>query len=196
MNAKLPEAAVDLAHLTAQLGWGKGEGGGSCSPDVDIPQATAPPISEGVGRTWGEGGGGHMCKLSTSPPSHCELTLITADRQARPLWLDTHCKLATHYAAYPFTPMNTPRTRNKNKDKERDKDKNKDNDGLFILRHKISKKGKAYQESCENSRKQKRMRITTELTNLKFLYWECQDNTRQRNEFLDNGTRKRENLGL
>ena len=36
--------------------------------------------------------------------------------------------------------MNTPRTRNKNKDKERDKDKNKDNDGLFILRHKISKK--------------------------------------------------------
>ena len=66
--------------------------------------------------------------------------------------------------------MNTPRTRNKNKDKERDKDKNKDNDGLFILRHKISKKGKAYQESCEISRKQKRMRITTELTNLKFLY--------------------------
>ena len=58
------------------------------------------------------------------------------------------------------------------------------------------KKGKAYQESCENSRKQKRMRITTELTNLKFLYRECQDNTRQRNEFLDNGTRKRENLGL
>ena len=58
------------------------------------------------------------------------------------------------------------------------------------------KKGKAYQESCENSRKQKRRRITTELTNLKFLYWECQDNTRQRNEFLDNGTRKRENLGL
>ena len=85
------------------------------------------------------GGGGHMCKLSTSPPSHCELTLITADRQARPLWLDTHCKLATHYAAYPFTPMNTPRTRNKSKDKERDKDKNKDNDGLFILRHKLSK---------------------------------------------------------
>ena len=61
--------------------------------------------------------------------------------------------------------------KDKDKDKEKDKDKNKDNDGLFILRHKISKKkGKAHQESCENSRKQKRRRITTELTNLKFLY--------------------------
>ena len=42
MNAKL-SPAVDLAHLTAQLGWGKGEEGGS-SPDVDIPQAN-PPLS-------------------------------------------------------------------------------------------------------------------------------------------------------
>ena len=64
-----------------------GHSSSHCSPDLGRG-------GEDLGRTWR---GGHMCKLSTSPPSHCELTLITADRQARPLGLDTHCKLATHY---------------------------------------------------------------------------------------------------
>ena len=79
MNAKL-SPAVDLAHLTAQLGWGKGEEGGS-SPDVDIPQAN-PPLSLSPHPTGRGSRTGHMCKLSASPPSRCEPTLIIADRQA------------------------------------------------------------------------------------------------------------------
>ena len=82
--------------------------------------------------------------------------------------------------------MNTPRTRTKTKTKRETKTKTKTTMVFLSSDTRSLKKGKAHQESCENSRKQKRRRITTELTNLKFLCWECQDNTRQRNEFLDN----------
>ena len=92
--------------------------------------------------------------------------------------------------------MNTPRTRNKNKDKERDKDKNKDNDGLFILRHKLSKEREGPSGKLWKLQEAKKEEDYYRANQLNFLYWECQDNTRQRNEFLDNGTRKRENLGL
>ena len=197
MNAKLPEAAVDLAHLTAQLGWGKGEGGGSCSPDVDIPQATAPPIWEGVGEDLGRREEGATCVncrllplrtvsshslLQTDKRGRCDLTPIVNWQLIMQL---------THSHQWIHQGQGT-----KTKTKRETKTKTKTTMVFLSSDTRSLKKGKAHQESCENSRKQKRRRITTELTNLKFLCWECQDNTRQRNEFLDNGTRKRENLGL
>lgn len=85
--------AVDLAHFTGQLGWGKGGGAQMWTflkpilpPPPHPPQGESSPHPacggellpiEQAGR-----GTGHMCKLSAAPPSHCELTLITADRQA------------------------------------------------------------------------------------------------------------------
>ena len=64
--------------------------------------------------------------LQTDKRARCDLTPIVN-------WQLIICSLPIHTDKY-------TKDKDKDKDKERDKDKNKDNDGLFILRHKISKK--------------------------------------------------------
>ena len=109
---------------------------------MDIPQATAPPIWEGVGRTWGGLGEGATCVNCRLLPlrtvsSH---SLLQTDKRGRydltPIvnWQLIICSLPIHTDKY-------TKDKDKDKDKERDKDKNKDKDGLFILRHKLSKEG-------------------------------------------------------
>ena len=61
--------------------------------------------------------------------------------------------------------MNTPRTRTKTKTKRETKTKTKTNMVFLSSDTSSRKKGKAHQESCDNFRKQKRRKITTELTN-------------------------------
>ena len=73
-------------------------------------------------------------------------------------WQLIICSLPIHTDEY-------TKDKDKDKEKERDRDKDKEKDGLYILRHSLSKEREGTSGKLENFRKQKRRKITTQLTN-------------------------------
>ena len=129
-----------------------------------------PRSGKGWGRTWGGGGRGATCVNCRLLPlrtvsSH---SLLQTDKRGRrdltPIvnWELIICSLPIHTNEY---------TKDKEQKQTKRETKTKTKTTMVFLSSDTSsrKKGKAHQESCENFRKQKRRRITTELTNLKFL---------------------------
>ena len=85
-ECKTPRGSSGFGSFDCTIRLRKGGGRGELLPRCGHSSShCSPDLGRGGEDLGRRGEGSHMCKLSTSPPSHCELTLITADRQARTL---------------------------------------------------------------------------------------------------------------